>query len=349
MADQSESRLARDVINAEFLTLLDLIKSSYTQYEGFEQNPAVQYVHGTLHQLDYEADYNYAHSHYAELINLVQRAKNEGHNWSENPYNERMKDVYSICMQYMEQAIEKQNAVSSHPILSADSFAKKQMEISKVQIQSQLASMKANFSYLEAKPRGVDMPCDEEEERKKMLELSRHLMDLQTEEREDYTESIAFTINHVQNLILAGAKNPFEIIELLLKTIPKSQRTLGPTHKWTKQAHYFFDKVATDTRKACLGNAPDKSYPVLCYEEDHDVYVLKMEDDEEVRFAPSDIILQPRALVECVKLKGAAHLNGERGYIKSFDEKTGRHTIRFEDTSIKDCLVKPVNLRLLFF
>ena len=351
LADQSESRVDRDIIMSEFLTLMGLIKSSYTQYEGFQLNPAIQYLHGSLQQLDYETDYNYAHSHYTELLRLVQRAKTEGHTWLDNPYDERMKEMYSICIQYMELAIQKQDAVSSHPILTADPLTRKQIEMSKVQIQSQLASLKTNFSYLDAKPRagGVDMTRGEEEERKKMFELSRQMMNLQNEERGEYTESIQFTLNHVQNLIMPRCENPFEVVELLLKVIPKSRRTLGPSHEITQRAQYFFEKVAVDTRKVSLGNAPNKGYVVLGYEEDNDVCVLKIENDEELRCAPSDVILQLRALVECINLKGAAHLNGKRGYVKGFDKKTGRHPIHFEDTSIKDCLVKPANLRLLFF
>ena len=62
--------------------------------------------------------------------------------------------------------------------------------------------------------------------------------------------------------------------------------------------------------------------------------------------APSEVILHRGALIECVDLVKASHLNGKRGWIYDYDEATERHVIHFEDEDTKECLVKPGNLRL---
>ena len=97
----------------------------------------------------------------------------------------------------------------------------------------------------------------------------------------------------------------------------------------------------------------DKPCPVIRCEVgediDDDMYILSSHDGGEVGCSPDEVILTPYALVQCVNLKGAKHLNGKRCWVAGYDKKTSRHSVKFEDTDLKPCLVKAGNLRLLFF
>ena len=47
-------------------------------------------------------------------------------------------------------------------------------------------------------------------------------------------------------------------------------------------------------------------------------------------------------------LQKASHLIGEIGDVRSYDEKSGRYEVHFEDESYKPCRVKHANLRIIF-
>jgi hypothetical protein len=47
-------------------------------------------------------------------------------------------------------------------------------------------------------------------------------------------------------------------------------------------------------------------------------------------------------------LTNAAYLNGEIGDIRSYDEKTGRYAVHFDDKTIPPKKVKPESVRILF-
>jgi len=347
---QDREAYDRDMVASEFEKLIGLIKSSYALYtcDRWATNPIMEYLRGSLQQLEVETYHNNSNFDFFELFRLGREDSNE---------TEKMRDLYLICTKYMGLAIEKQDGLKS-TIMYKDAFARKQMEMTALQLQSQLASIEKEFSYLDAKKKAVPLPDlakSREEERKRVLELSEKLMNVHNEERGEYTEAITYGLQHAQKLMQMGCENPFEILDLLLKLLPKSLRTLGPSHKLTKNVQSNFQQLVSCTRKAALRDDVSKGYfPALRYEEDCDIYIMNVEGNEditgnELACSPSELILQTGAFVECVDLNGAAHLNGKRGWVGSFDVKTGRHKINFEDKDIKSCLVKPDNLRLLFF
>ena len=63
----------------------------------------------------------------------------------------------------------------------------------------------------------------------------------------------------------------------------------------------------------------------------------------------ADVILARWAMVQCVDLANAKHLNGKRGWVHGFDDATEPHRVNFEDKSIEPRLVRGANLRLVFF
>ena len=84
------------------------------------------------------------------------------------------------------------------------------------------------------------------------------------------------------------------------------------------------------------------------YEDDCDIYIIDADTDE-IGWCCSDTIIQRGALVKCAGLVKASHLNGKQAWVESYDTETERHVVQFEEEDRKSCLVKPENLRILFF
>ena len=153
---------------------------------------------------------------------------------------------------------------------------------------------------------------------------------------------------------------PFDALDLLIKTLETSKLSLGSSHSLTQELQYNINNLVTGSRKVANEMDPYRRYcPVKKYEDDCDIYIVDTEMlngkidgidiGNEMGWAPSEVILHRGALIECVDLVKASHLNGKRGWIYDYDDATERHVVHFEDEDTKECLVKPGNLRLLFF
>lgn len=132
---------------------------------------------------------------------------------------------------------------------------------------------------------------------------------------------------------------------------------MGVNHPLHKSAKWDFGMFVSKYRQGQIFGDPLKRFsPIISYEDDIDMYILKMEEEglidkfgEEIARDPEDVILHNGALVKCVGLNKAQHLNEKRGWIAGYDEKKERHVVKFEDKDTKQALVKPANIRLLFF
>jgi len=134
-----------------------------------------------------------------------------------------------------------------------------------------------------------------------------------------------------------------------------SRRVLGPDHETTRHAEIVLDFC----RKRRVGMMTDdgiKVYHALRFDDKEGKHVVngpisdprKPDEEEIMTVAMNDIILIQGSPVMCHGLRNAAHLNGKVGDTRSFDNKTGRYRVRFEDKSLKSALVKPGNLRIAF-
>ena len=113
------------------------------------------------------------------------------------------------------------------------------------------------------------------------------------------------------------------------------------------------------------------TYKALRYIENGDKCVLqgplakpRLEEAEEIKtiVVESDkVLILPGVPVVCHGLKNASHLNGKIGDVPGYGKgKMGdvrrefgnggafRYSVHFEDESLKPCLVKPENVRVLF-
>jgi len=134
-----------------------------------------------------------------------------------------------------------------------------------------------------------------------------------------------------------------------------SRRVLGPGHDMTLQ----IENGLNFCRKRRVGMMTDdgvKQYQALRFDDEEGKHVVngpisdprKPDEEEIMTVAMNDIILIQGSPVMCHGLRNAAHLNGKVGDTRSFDNKTGRYRVRFEDKSLKSALVKPGNLRIAF-
>ena len=106
-------------------------------------------------------------------------------------------------------------------------------------------------------------------------------------------------------------------------------------------------------------------YDILRYDDDSDKYVLhgpwmklncpvedarnvKAEEVKTIIADADDLILCPGTPVICHGLRNASHLNDKIGDAREFKKEMGRYSVHFEDPSLKSCLIKPGNLRVLF-
>ena len=122
---------------------------------------------------------------------------------------------------------------------------------------------------------------------------------------------------------------PFEALEVLLKDLGTSSSLLGPSHDLSQQLRYNIGLVITSNQKSACKWDPNQLFcSVDRYEEDCGVYI---ENLEEMGWDLSDIVLKRGALVKCVNLVKASHLNVERAWTQDYDEESWRHVVQFED------------------
>mmetsp|Transcript_24702 Transcript_24702/g.55885 ORF Transcript_24702/g.55885 Transcript_24702/m.55885 type:complete len:547 (+) Transcript_24702:420-2060(+) len=291
-----------------------------------------QYLESTVACLEYEAMTNYTQFN----AGMLRYMKHQG------GHEDEMRSIYQTCIATMNEALSKLDSINTktHP--------PQQRELSRVQMQSLLAMLRAQFSYLESKP----STASGYEQKREAATLNRRLMEMMKEERPGYSESITYSIQHAQKLMELGCENPFEAVSILEEITPKALQTLGPTHHDCTCIKATWDSLLVN-RQVFSPIVSDEPCPVIRCEggddSDDDMYILSSPDGGEVGCSPGEVILSPHALVKCVGLKGAKHLNGKRCWVAAYDKKTSRHSVKFEDTDLKACLVKAGNLRLLFF
>lgn len=331
---------------AEYEKLLDLIKSSYPIYQ--QSNPALLYIHVTLKQIEAETLSNYSNAVGARLLAFVR---------VESAITNDMKRLYNKWQDLSSLSIAQIEALKGS-MLGQDPLGLQQINTMLLQTQGQVAVFNNQFSHLasanvggevDATPNGTDI-----------ARLSEKLMETYIEERgESSTDGIMFSYKHAVQL-WTMANKPFKGLQLLKKTVKTSKLSLGPSHTMTKEILSSFGSIVYRARKVANKWDSKKRYcPVKSYEEDCDIYVVDTKGlngakidgtviGENMGWDPAEVILNRGALVKCVDLLKASHLNGKRAWVMEYDEATKRHEVEFED-DIKSCLVKPGNLRLLFF
>lgn len=218
----------------------------------------------------------------------------------------------------------------------------------RVQIQSLFANLRSDWDH--------DLSTAQEDE-KKMIELSEKTLKVYIDDKDSCMSS---TINsacvHAQNMMTVVHTRPrlFEALDLLCKSLRDAKRTLGPDHNLTKRVtelllHFKEKECGAYLEEGQTIDSNCTYHQFSGFDENLNKYVVCGDRSRDsLRLTPSNLILKRGALVTCVNLKGAAHLNGKRGWVDSFKAEMGRHVIEFEDESLKPCLVKPVNLRLIF-
>ena len=174
------------------------------------------------------------------------------------------------------------------------------------------------------------------------------------------------------NDLLMALQSKLCIIEcerLLEEMIPWSRRVNGPNHDETTELLSTLDRITT--RRVKVLTPEIVTYKALRYIENGDKCVLqgplakpRLEEAEEIKtiVVESDkVLILPGVPVVCHGLKNASHLNGKIGDVRGYGKgKMGdvrrefgnggafRYSVHFEDESLKPCLVKPENVRVLF-
>lgn len=159
-----------------------------------------------------------------------------------------------------------------------------------------------------------------------------------------------------------------ECERLLEEMIARSRRINGPNHDETREFVSHLDRIKS-RKGTVLAPGNDCLYNIIRYVDDKmDKCVLngpwaKLNcPPEEARnlevktiVVESDkVLLSKGTPVVCQGLKNASHLNGKIGDIRDYGkgklEDIGeyRYCVYFEDESIKPCLVKHKNVRILF-
>mmetsp|Transcript_25199 Transcript_25199/g.54291 ORF Transcript_25199/g.54291 Transcript_25199/m.54291 type:complete len:621 (-) Transcript_25199:131-1993(-) len=350
---------------SEFDKLLILIKSCYAAYED-DSNPMVAglmgFLRANIQQTEAETNYNYA-------IWLAQRMRcltrkswgggdfdyTAGHNVLLTGDGNDLKLLYNKWNELMNSAIAGYEGLKG-TLLYSEPGTRGQVEMSKLQLMNQYSQIKKEFSYL-AQDRATDNIAKDERE---TLELSKKLLKSTIEDSgEASTTAIRYALQHAHQMMESGKHyRPFETIDLLLKTLKTARRSLGPSHKLTGSVSSTLQTCIVSNREGAHYLDSRRAYhPVDRYEEDVDVYIMNIENwygkqhdhGSTIAWDPSDIILKRGALIQCVDLEKASHLNDKRGWVADYDDDSGRHLVKFEDEKIKPCLVKPDNLRLIFF
>ena len=169
---------------------------------------------------------------------------------------------------------------------------------------------------------------------------------------------------------LRKAKHMIKFERLAAKLLAISHRVNGPDHIVTKSAKSALSqwKVMRTIDRVHEGKV--EVYEALRYEYDGDEEMLIVKGpipDENnctqvdyqnipdhnhkifpVAVTSSHIIYDFDTPVVCHGLKNAQHLNGKIGELRSFDDKSLRYEVHFEDPKLKPCLVKPENVKILF-
>ena len=142
---------------------------------------------------------------------------------------------------------------------------------------------------------------------------------------------------------------------LLAELLRSSRRAHGSDHEKTKKIEKTAELVSA--RSVSISAADGKTkveYHALHY--DGDKLCVKgpisrprrMEEESTINVSEDEFRFYAGTPVVCHGLQKASHLIGEIGDVRSYDEKSGRYEVHFEDESYKPCRVKHENLRIIF-
>ena len=148
-----------------------------------------------------------------------------------------------------------------------------------------------------------------------------------------------------------------------------ARRFLGPNHPTTKEMEEgvkLIQKameeapfVAPTINASLISDNPTfdgKEVKVLRATKDGSKYIIQLSDPAtpnnnalmKFKVLPTKLIFSIGVPVECFGLVNARHLNGKKATVQSFDKEKGRYCVEFCDESLKSCLIKPDNVKLLF-
>mmetsp|Transcript_3832 Transcript_3832/g.8451 ORF Transcript_3832/g.8451 Transcript_3832/m.8451 type:complete len:607 (-) Transcript_3832:185-2005(-) len=347
---ESRDQGVYDASVKEFEKCLKLIKMAYPIYEndpnqGRGYNFMSQYLHSHVKQAEGEVLSNYSQTVCFELMRALAR--------NDSSIAEHRK-LYNKWHKLITSSIATFEGLKTTTIGMS---APQQIESCLLHLHTQFARMKKDFSL-----RGFDETGYTEEDEEKAFQLSEQLMNTTIQERgKSSSYSIQKAVMHAQNLMQATKSwKPFVALELLVETYHTAKLSLGPMHSDTRSVLINIGSLIKNQKAANKYDNGRTFCPVDSYDEECDIYFVNTkgltgtlidgeEIGEEMGWDPADVILKRGALVKCVDLVKASHLNGKRGWIMDYDEKCERHTVQFEDEDAKSCLVKPGNIRLLFW
>ena len=159
---------SEQLIEEEFSKLFSLIEVAKSVYvcSSFV-NPMMDYIQASIGQLLVEA-----HSNYSMLTCSKLSEAYQGYLGSDSEYD-RMETLYRKCRKHSKLASTVHNTLFS-TMLSEDTFMRQQLEVTKVQLNAQEASLESHFAAFFAKEKpGDDSEKREQESRKKELGLLR--------------------------------------------------------------------------------------------------------------------------------------------------------------------------------
>jgi len=154
---------------------------------------------------------------------------------------------------------------------------------------------------------------------------------------------------------LIHSNHGIESQRLVAELLRSSRRAHGTEHDITKK----IDKTAelVSTRSVSIFAADGKTkveYHALHYDGDKLCVKgpisrpRKVEEESTIHVSEDEFRFYAGTPVVCHGLQKASHLIGEIGDVRSYDEKSGRYEVHFEDESYKPCRVKHANLRIIF-
>lgn len=338
-------------LQPEFEKALDVVQASYDFYSSnpvFSKGVEGMFLTPTLLQMKGDATFSASQWLQARFSRMV----------VEKEVSEETRELYKRWEEKMESTLAIQGEVKLTLLYGrvevmpgiftkSNPPQRKEIDDMSLRCEQELASVRREFGYLGS--------CPSNQDELQVLELSKKMMEASIKEwGADSTTGIKASMNHIDKMMKCTSGDnwkPFEILDSLMQLLDTASLRLGDGHGTTDYiSHTLEGFIATrreGTHRLLTKQERDQKGAfamVLRYNAANDSYIFETGNVQR----PADIILQNGALVECVNLK-AEHLNGKRCWVVEYDEKSTRHMVKFEDQSLKPCLIKPANLRLLWF
>jgi len=159
------------------------------------------------------------------------------------------------------------------------------------------------------------------------------------------TSSFASIENGIQLALSLSIENhQIESERLLSQLLDSCSRVHGCNHDLTKK----LDHLLNSSRERMVKDGSGSLCEVLRYEEEGRKCVVLGQDQKETSIESKHVIIRLGTPVVCCGLKTARELNGKIGDVRSYDNGSGRYKVVFEDDSLKPCMVKQDNIRIVF-